>query len=81
VGLQDAHGKESWWWGNQLSGFTTLFIAKEPTWDGWLEALDQNHVMAVRHDAITGWKTHLGRRLASSTGVRDEAIRRLALVE
>jgi hypothetical protein len=58
VGLQDAHGKESWWWGNQLSGFTTLFIAREPSWDGWLEALERNFVMAVRHDAITKWKTH-----------------------
>ncbi|MCW5965957.1 MAG: hypothetical protein KIT83_18100 [Bryobacterales bacterium] len=59
VGLQDAHGSESWWWGDQLAGFTTLFVAKEPTWQGWLEALDNNLVMAVRHDAITGWKTHL----------------------
>jgi hypothetical protein len=59
VGLQDAHGKESWWWGNQLAGFATLFIAREPTWDGWLEALDRGHVMTVRHDAITGWRTHL----------------------
>jgi hypothetical protein len=59
VGLQDAHGKESWWWGNQLAGFATLFIAQEPTWKAWLEALDRNHVMTVRHDAITGWKTHL----------------------
>jgi hypothetical protein len=59
VALQDAHGKESWWWGNQLAGFTTLFVAKEPTWESWLEALDRNHVMAVRHDAISGWKTHL----------------------
>jgi hypothetical protein len=59
VGLQDAHGRESWWWGNQLAGFTTLFIATEPTWDAWLEALERRHVMAVRHDAVSGWKTHL----------------------
>lgn len=58
IGLQDAHGKESWWWGNQLAGFTTLFIARDPSWDSWLEALDRNLVMAVRHDAITKWKTH-----------------------
>ncbi|MGE5568151.1 MAG: prenyltransferase/squalene oxidase repeat-containing protein [Rhodospirillales bacterium] len=58
VGLQDAHGSESWWWGDQLAGFTTLFVAREPTWEGWLEALDRNLVMSVRHDAITGWKTH-----------------------
>ena len=59
VGLQDAHAKESWWWGNQLAGFTTLFLAEEPTWDAWLEALERRHVMAVRHDAVSGWKTHL----------------------
>jgi hypothetical protein len=59
IGLQDAHGGESWWWGNQLAGFTTLFLAEEPTWDAWLEALERRHVMAVRHDAISGWKTHL----------------------
>jgi hypothetical protein len=58
VGLQDAHGKESWWWGNQLAGFTTLFIARDSSWDSWLEALDRNLVMAVRHDAVTKWKTH-----------------------
>lgn len=58
VGLQDAHGQESWWWGNQLAGFTTLFAAKDASWQSWLEALDRNLVMAVRHDAITGWKTH-----------------------
>jgi hypothetical protein len=74
VGLQDAHGKESWWWGNQLSGFTTLFIAKEPTWEGWLEALDRNHVMAVRHDAITGWKTHLA---GGSPPVREFVTKRV----
>ena len=59
VALQDAHGKESWWWGNQLAGFTTLFLAKEPTWEAWLQALENRHVLSVRHDAITGWKTHL----------------------
>jgi len=73
VGLQDAHGKESWWWGNQLAGFTTLFIAKEPAWQGWLDALDRNHVMAVRHDAITGWKTHLA---GGSPEVREFVARR-----
>jgi hypothetical protein len=57
VGLQDAHGTESWWWGNQLAGFRTLFLAKEPTWEGWLDALAKNHVMAVRRDAVTNWRT------------------------
>jgi hypothetical protein len=59
VGLQDAHGRESWWWGNQLTGFRTLFAAREPTWQGWLSALEQGHVMTVRRDAVTNWKTHL----------------------
>jgi hypothetical protein len=73
VGLQDAHGKESWWWGNQLAGFTTLFVAKEPSWEAWLEALDRNHVMSVRHDAITGWKTQLA---GGSPALRDFVMRR-----
>lgn len=59
VALQDAHASESWWWGDQLAGFTTLFIAQEPTWDAWLKALEHNHVLSVRHDRISNWKTHL----------------------
>jgi hypothetical protein len=59
VGLLDAHTAESWWWGDQLAGQKTLYLAKEPTWDGWLEALRNNWVMSVRHDAVTGWKTHI----------------------
>lgn len=56
VALQDAHGGESWWWGDFLSGFRTLFIAREPTWQGWLSALGRNHVMSVRRDRATNWK-------------------------
>ncbi|HYO81929.1 MAG TPA: prenyltransferase/squalene oxidase repeat-containing protein [Bryobacteraceae bacterium] len=59
IALQDAHGKESWWWGNQLTGFRTLFLASDPTWEGWLQALERQHVMAVRRDAVTGFKLHL----------------------
>jgi hypothetical protein len=59
VALQDAHGGESWWWGDFLSGFRTLFVAREPSWKAWLEALDRDHVMAVRHDRITNWETQL----------------------
>jgi hypothetical protein len=59
VALQDAHGGESWWWGDFLSGFRTLFIAREPTWQGWLEALERDHVMAVRYDKITNWQMQL----------------------
>ncbi len=54
VGLQDAHGDESWWWGDQLEGFRTLFLATEPTWDAWLDALQNNRVAAVRRDRVSG---------------------------
>lgn len=57
VGLQDAHGAESWWWLDQLTGFRTLFLATEPTWEGWLTALKNNWVVAVRHDAVSGGQT------------------------
>ncbi len=50
VGLQDAHGAEPWWWSDSMAGYRTLFLARAPTWDGWLEALQHNHVAAVRHD-------------------------------
>ncbi len=59
VGLLDAHTAESWWWGDQLGGQKTLFLAKEPSWEGWLEALQNNWVVSVRHDAATGWNTHM----------------------
>lgn len=73
VGLQDAHGAESWWWGDQLSGFTTLFVAKEPTWKEWLYALDNHLVMSVRHDAITNWTSHLA---GGTPQVRDFVLKR-----
>lgn len=57
VGLQDAHGKESWWWSKYLSAFRTLYVARDAGWAGWLEALETGRVMTVRHDEVTGWKT------------------------
>ncbi|MBL7153035.1 MAG: prenyltransferase [Phycisphaerae bacterium] len=57
VGLQDAHGSESWWWGDQLTGFRTLFLATEASWEGWLKALKNNWVVAVRHDAVSSSET------------------------
>lgn len=51
VALQDAHGTEPWWFSDMTTGFRTLFLAKEPTWEGWLEALKNNWVAAVRRDA------------------------------
>jgi hypothetical protein len=57
IGLQDAHGTEPWWFSDQTSGFRTLFLANEPTWDGWLNALKQNWTIPVRHDVWTKGKT------------------------
>lgn len=57
VGLQDAHGKEPWWWADMTEGFRTLFLATEPTWDAWLNALKRDWVVAVRHDEISRGET------------------------
>lgn len=57
VALQDAHGPEPWWFTDMTTGFRTLFLAIEPTWEGWLNALKNNWVVAVRHDHWTGGKT------------------------
>ncbi|MEO6809565.1 MAG: prenyltransferase, partial [Isosphaeraceae bacterium] len=57
VALQDAHGPEPWWFADMTTGFRTLFLAAEPTWDAWLEALRLNRVVAVRHDAVSGFQT------------------------
>lgn len=57
VALQDAHGGEPWWWSDTLSGFRTLFIAEEPTWNGWLQAVKKNRVASVRHDAVSSYQT------------------------
>ncbi|HWR54593.1 MAG TPA: prenyltransferase/squalene oxidase repeat-containing protein [Bryobacteraceae bacterium] len=59
VALQDAHARESWWWADQLAGFRTVFLAREPSWQGWVEALRENRVMAIRHDAVCGFATHV----------------------
>jgi hypothetical protein len=53
IALQDAHGAEPWWFSDMTTGFRTLFLAAEPTWEGWLHALDRNWVVAVRHDAVS----------------------------
>ncbi len=57
VALQDAHGEEPWWWFDQLEGFRTLFLATEATWKGWLTALKNNWVVAVRHDRVSSSQT------------------------
>jgi len=64
VALQDAHGPEPWWFADMTTGFRTLFLATQPNWDGWLTALKNNWVVAVRHDQLSGGKTwmHSGSR-------------------
>ncbi len=57
IGLQDAHGPEPWWFADQTTGFRTLFLAAEPTWAGWLNALKENWTLAVRRDVWTKGKT------------------------
>jgi hypothetical protein len=57
VALQDAHGAEPWWFADMTEGFRTVFLARQPTWEGWLEALRNNWVVAVRHDAVSGGET------------------------
>ncbi|MEO6923948.1 MAG: prenyltransferase/squalene oxidase repeat-containing protein, partial [Acidobacteriaceae bacterium] len=54
VGLQDAHGGESWWWASQLEGFRTLYLAEKPGWEGFIQAIDRQWILAVRCDASTG---------------------------
>src|SRR6185436_7806117 len=57
VALLDAHGPEAWWGADVSAGCRTLFLATEPTWEGWLRALEQNWVASARHDAWTEGKT------------------------
>jgi hypothetical protein len=57
VALHDAHGNEPWWFADMTTGFRTLFLATEPTWEAWLDALKHNRVAAVRHDAASNFKT------------------------
>jgi len=57
VALQDNHAAEPWLAVELLSGFRTLFLAKEPTYDGLLEAMKNNWVLSVRHDEVSGGKT------------------------
>lgn len=59
VTLQDAHGTESWWWSNELVSHRTLFIAKEPTYEGMITALRNNWVAGVRHDDVSNFKTRM----------------------
>jgi hypothetical protein len=68
VALQDAHGIEPWWWADNLAGFRNVFLAAEPTFAAWLDALRQQRVVAVRHDAVTQFRT---RMLGGVPGVQN----------
>jgi len=68
VALQDAHGPETWWWMHELAAYRNLFIAKEPTYEGLMQALKNNWIVAVRHDEVSGHKT---RMLGGAPGVQD----------
>jgi len=48
-------------------------VARQPSWEAWLEALDRNLVMAVRHDAVSNWKTELA---GGTAAVRDFVMKR-----
>jgi hypothetical protein len=56
------------------TGFRTLFLAREATWEGWREALKNDWVVAVRRDAISGGKlwTHGGSGAAIDFVARHE---------
>jgi hypothetical protein len=57
IALQDSHGKEPWWFADMTTGFRTVFLARAPSWEGWLEALQKNWVAAIRHDAVSKFTT------------------------
>ncbi|WP_446743418.1 prenyltransferase/squalene oxidase repeat-containing protein [Silvibacterium acidisoli] len=57
IGLQDAHGGESWWWAEQLAGFRTLYLAEDASWEGFLKALDNKWTLSVRHDRSRNGET------------------------
>jgi len=57
IALQDAHGVEPWWFADMTTGFRTVFLAREPTWEAWLDAMKKNWVAAIRHDAVSGFET------------------------
>lgn len=59
VCLQDGHGTESWWWGDDLLKERTLFIASEPSYEALIAAMKKNHVVSVKHDSVTANKTRM----------------------
>ena len=74
IGLQDAHS-QTWWWMEYLTAFRTLFLATEPTWQGWTTALKQNWIVSVRHDSRVDYKTQIH---GGSNAVRKHIMDRAA---
>lgn len=68
IGLHNAHGTEPWWFADQTTGYRTLFLATEPTWEAWLNALQRNWVVTVRHDDMSRGETWMH---SGSDEVRD----------
>jgi len=59
IAMQDFHGIESWWWGNDLVSYRTLFLAKKTDVSELYTALRNNWVVALRHDSNSGYKTRM----------------------
>jgi hypothetical protein len=71
VAIHDAHGEQSWWWTDKLAGYRTVFLAREPNWTGWLAALKNNWVMAIRRDEVTGQELFMH---GGADGVRQRVL-------
>lgn len=68
VALQDAHGSEAWWWSDNLTGYRTVFLAEDASWAAFLQALENRWVVAIRHDAVTRFRTRL---MGGAPGVQE----------
>ncbi|MEX0685130.1 MAG: prenyltransferase/squalene oxidase repeat-containing protein [Balneolales bacterium] len=68
ISLQDFHGTESWWWGNEMTHYRNLFLAKEASYESMIEALKNREVITVRHDEVTN---NLTRMIGGAPGVRE----------
>ncbi len=73
IGLQDSH-TQTWWWMEYLTAYRTLFLAEEPTWEAWTEALRRRWVLAARHDVQTKYETWL---VGASNEVRRHVLDRV----
>lgn len=74
IALQDAHGPEPWWFADKTAGFRTLFLAKEPTWQGWLTALKNCWTAPVRCDELTKnqLRMHPGSKLVADLVLKNK---------